>query len=75
MKTNISLLLVSEAGGRAVPIARIEDPEILRAAGLAAVREQRASTRRLQRQHPGLASASRLHERVLGEMLSGRGSR
>ena len=65
-KTKPTLLLVIESNGRAVPLARITDPNMLRAAGFAAVREKRAQAavaggflaRRLEREADELESLS-----------------
>ena len=65
-KTRATLLLVIESGGRATPLARINDPGMLHAAAGVAVREKRAQaavadgflSRRLSREADELESLS-----------------
>ncbi len=71
---SLILLLANEIGGRATPLARIADPSLLRAAGEVAIRQQRATTRKLERDCPGLAPASKLNEQVLKKLLRSSGA-
>jgi len=66
MRGNVSLLLVREFGGRAVPLARINDPGLVRSVRDAVVRDKLAEAeqsrdqflaRRLEREAEEIQSA------------------
>lgn len=70
---SLSLLICQESGGRAMPLARVNDIDLLRIAGAVAINQQRSQARLLRHAHPKLASASRAQERALNQILSGLG--
>ncbi|MEX2264553.1 MAG: hypothetical protein WD696_21540 [Bryobacteraceae bacterium] len=67
------LLIVLESDGKAVPIARVKDLEMLAAAARVAIREKRAEAREVSPGNAGLAvviteDANRL-ERILAQLI------